>query len=156
MQLPINKEGNIELDLFEIVSEVVGRATQEEREAMVEAFGFQEPIRKWMVERLANEYARPSYNENIHKDRAELLAKIKDEELKYYADLIVDKMVDEHRHNKAYWELYHWCSDHNITNMAGFPHQALKSTDWKWQQEIEEVVRNIIKTERPDLLEVKE
>ncbi len=156
MQLPINKDGNIELDLFDIVSEVMGRATEEERQAMVENFGLQEPIRTWMVTRLANEYSRPSYNENVHKDRATLLTQIKEEELKYYADLIVDKMTDEYRHNKAYWEIYRWCSDHNITRMEGFPHQALKCSDWKWKQELEETVRQIIKTERPDLLEVKQ
>ncbi len=155
MNLPINKEGNIELDLFEIVSEVIGRATEEERQTMVEYFGLQKPIRKWMVERLADEFSRPSFDENIHKDRLELLTKIKDEELSYYADLIVDTMVDEHRHNKAYWELYRWCSANKITSMNGFPYQALKSDDWQWKQELETTVREIIKRERPDLLEVK-
>ncbi len=155
MQLPINKDGNIELDLFEIVSEVIGRATEEERETMVEYFALQKPIRKWMVERLAEEYSRPCYNEGIHKDRLELLQRIKVEELNYYASLIVEKMIDEHRHNKAYWELYRWCSDHSITNMVGFPHQALKNSDWKWREELEEIVKQIIKTDRPDLLEPK-
>jgi len=154
MNLPINKDGNIELDLFDIVSEVIGRATDEERETIVVYFGLQKPIRKWMVERLAEEYSRPSYNEEIHKDRSELLQKIKVEELNYYATLIAGKMIDEHRHNKAYWELYRWCSDHNLTCMVGFPHKALKNSDWEWKEEVEEIVRNIIKQERADLLEV--
>ncbi len=154
MRLPLNKEGNIELDLFEIISEVIGKATEEERDTIVEYFGLQKPIRKWMVGRLADEFSRPCYNESIHDDRSDLLQKIKDEELKYYASLITDKMVDEHRHNKAYWEIYRWCSDHGITHMEGFPHQALKLSDWDWKREIEETVRNIIKTERPDLLKV--
>lgn len=131
------------------------RATEEECQTMVEYFGLQKPIRKWMVERLANEYSRPSFYESVHKDRLELLQKIKQEELSFYACLIVEKMTDEHRHNKAYWEIYRWCSDHNITSMEGFPHQALKSDDFKWEQELEETVKRIIKTERTDLLEVK-
>jgi hypothetical protein len=155
MQLPINKDGNIELDLFEIVSEVVNRATEEERQTIVEYFGFQKSIREWMIKRLADEYSRPSYYEEIHKDRLELLRKIKIEELNFYASLIVGKMIDEHRHNKAYWEIYRWCSDHNITRMDGFPHQALKPDDWKWRGELEETVTQIIKQERPDLLDTK-
>ena len=155
MRLPINKDGNIELDLFEIVSEVIGRATEEERGAIVEYFGFQKPIRKWMVERLAKDYSRPAYCASVHEDRLELLNLIKQEELEYYASLIVEKMVDEHRHNKAYWKLYHWCSANNITIMDGFPHQALKCSDWDWRQELEMIVKDIIKKERPELLEVK-
>jgi len=155
MQLPMNKDGNIELDLFEIVSEVINRATQEEREAIVEYFGYQKPIREWMVERLATEFSRPSYYEEIHKDRLEFLRQIKEEELSFYADLIAQKVADERRHNKAYWELYHWCSNHNITHTDGFPHQALKSNDWDWKNEVAETVKEIIKQERPDLLDAK-
>jgi len=155
MNLPINKDGNIELDLFDIVSEVVNRATEEERQTIVEYFGFQEPIRKWMIKRLADEYSRPSFYTTVHEDRLELLQKIKVEELNFYASLIVEKMLDEHRHNKAYWELYHWCSDHHITGMEGFPHQSLKHVDWDWKMELEKTVKQIIKEERPDLLEPK-
>lgn len=155
MQLPINKDGNIELDLFEIVSEVVNKATPEEQEAIVEYFGFQKPIRKWMVDRLANEYSRPSFYEEIHEDRLALLKQIKQEELAFYADLIAQKVADERRHNKAYWELYHWCSNHGITRTAGFPRQALNSSDWDWKNEVAEIVEEIIKQKRPDLLEVK-
>ena len=155
MRLPINKDGNIELDLWEIVHEVVNRATEEERQMMVEYFAMQKPIRKWMIERLSNDFSRPSYDSSIHEDRHELLTKIKEEELNFYASLIVEKMLDEHRHNKAYWEIYRWCSHNNITRMAGFPHQALKHDDWKWRQELEETVATIIKQERPDILEPK-
>lgn len=155
MQLPINKDGNIELDLWEIVHEVVNRATEEEQQMMVEYFAMQKPIRKWIVERLADDFSRPNYNTSIHEDRDELLTKLKDEELKYYASLIVEKMIDEHRHNKAYWEIYHWCSDNNITRMEGFPRQALKHDDWKWRLELEETVGTIIKQDRPDILEPK-
>ena len=155
MQLPINKDGNIELNLVDIISEVMNRATEEERQTMVEYFALQEPIRKWMVERLADEYSRPCYNNKIHKDRLELLKKIKQEELEYYADKIVDKITNEYRHNKAYWELYWWCQANNITRMEGFPHQALKPSEWDWRMELEKMVCEVIKTERPDLLEVK-
>lgn len=156
MQLPINKDGNIELDLFDIVHEVMNKATEEERQTMVEYFGVQEPIRKWMVERLANEYSRPNFYEEVHKDRLDLLKRIKQEELAYYAGLIVNKITDEYRHHKAYWELYYWCRENNITNMAGFPHQALKSSDWKWKEELEKMVAETIRQERPSFLEVKE
>ena len=155
MRLPINKDGNIELDLFEIISEVIGRATEEERQTIVEFFGLQKPIREWMIERLADEFSRPSYCEEIHNDRLKLLQSIKVEELSFYAGLIVEKMTDEHRHNKAYWELYRWCQEHKITLTDGFPHQALKHGDWNWRQELEEAVKQIIKQERPDLLEAK-
>ncbi len=155
MQLPINKDGNIELDLWEIVHEVVNQATEEEQQMMVEYFAMQKPIRKWMVERLADDFSRPNYNTSTHEDRDELLTKLKDEELKYYASLIVEKMIDEHRHNKAYWEIYRWCSANNITRMEGFPHQALKHDDWKWRLELEETVGTIIKQDRPDILEPK-
>ncbi|MEE9304589.1 MAG: hypothetical protein V3U84_12505 [Thiotrichaceae bacterium] len=155
MRLPINKDGNIELDLFEIISEVINRATEEERQTIVEFFGFQRPIRKWMIERLADDYSRPSYCEEVHNDRLQLLQSIKVEELSFYAGLIVEKMLDERRHNKAYWELYHWCSEHKITLTAGFPHQTLKPDDWNWRQELEETVRQIVKQERPDFLEPK-
>ncbi len=156
MQLPINKDGNIELDLFDIVSEVVHRATPEEREAMVENFGILKPIRDFIIDKLANEYSRPSFYEGWHDDRLKFLKAIKQEELDYYASLIADKLSDEERHQKAYWELYWWCQKNNITNMAGFPHQALKCSDWKWKQELEDTVRQIIKTERPSLLEVNQ
>ncbi len=156
MQLPINKEGNIELDLFDIVSEVMNRVTEEERQTMVEYFALQKPIQKWMVERLATEYSRPNFYEGVHNDRLALLKSIKQEELEYYASLIADKVEDERRHNKAYWELYYWCSDNNITGMKGFPHQALKTGDFDWKHDVEETVKEIIKQERPDLLEVKE
>ena len=155
MQLPINKDGNIELDLFEIISEVINKATEEERQTIVEYFGFQKPIRKWMVERLADEYSRPSFYESVHDDRFALLKAIKQEELEYYADLIAQKVAGERRHNKAYWEQYWWCQKNNITAMDGFPHQALKSSDWNWKNEVAETVKEIIKQERPDLLEVK-
>lgn len=156
MQLPINKDGNIELDLFEIISEVVHRATPEEREAIVENFAILKPIREFIIDKLANEYSRPSFYEGWHHDRLKFLKAIKQEELDYYASLIVGKIVDEYRHNKAYWELYHWCSNHDITRMEGFPHQALKPSDWKWKEELEAMVKAVIKQERPDLLEVKE
>ncbi len=155
MRLPINKDGNIELDLFEIVSEVVNRASEEERQTIIEYFAMQKPIRKWMVERLAEEYSRPSYYSEVHEDRLDFLTKIKDEELSYYASLICEKITDEYRHSKAYWELYHWCSDHNITRMEGFPHQALKPSDFDWGHELETLVRDTIKQERPDLLKPK-
>ena len=155
MRLPINDKGNIELDLFDIVSEVTGKATEDERIAIVEYFALQEPIRKWMVERLANDYSRPGYSSSVHDDRLELLRSIKEEELNYFASLIVEKMIDEHRHNKAYWEIYRWCSDNNITRMEGFPHRSLKYDEWDWRMELEQTVRDIVKQERPDLLEVK-
>ena len=155
MRLPINKDGNIELDLSEIISEVVGKATDEERKTIIEYFGFLIPIRKLVIDMLAHEYSRPSFYEDVHKDRLELLTKVKQEELGYYAALIVDKVEDERRHNKAYWELYHWCSNNNITSRPSFPHQALKGGDWNWRLELEKVVTDIIKKERPDLLEVK-
>jgi len=154
MILPINKEGNIELDLFEIVSQVVHKATPEEKEAIIECFGLQKPIREWMVNRLATEFSRPCYCEGIHADRLKLLEAIKQEELNYYAALIVSKVEDERRHNKAYWELYRWCQAHNITGMEGFPHQALKHSEWDWKLEIERIIKDIIKNERPDLLKV--
>lgn len=153
MQLPINKDGNIELDLFAIISEVVHRATPEEREAIVEDFAILKPIREFIIDKLANEYSRPAFYEEWHQDRLKFLKAIKQEELEYYASLIVHKMIDEHRHNKAYWELYRWCSDNHITRMEGFPHQALKPSDWKWEEELENTVKEIIRKERPDLLE---
>ena len=120
---------------------------------MIEYFGFQEPIRKWMIERLAEEYSRPSYCEEIHRDRLDFLKRIKDEELSFYADLIASRVSDERRHNKAYWELYHWCQSHNITRIDGFPYQALKASDWDWKNDVAKTVRHIINQERPDLLE---
>jgi hypothetical protein len=157
MQLSINKEGNIELDLFDIVSEVIGRATEEERQTMVEYFGLQEPIRKWMVERWADDYSRPSYNNTIHKDRLDFLTKIKQEEMAYYADKIVDKINDEYRHNKAFWELYHWCQTNEVTRQKGFPStfQLLKESDWDWRRGLDAMVKDIIKNDRPDLIETK-
>lgn len=155
MQLPINKDGNIELDLFNIVSEVINRATPEERQSIIEYFAILKPIREFVIDKLANEYSRPAFYEGWHDDRLKFLKAIKQEELEYYASLIVNAMIDEHRHNKAYWEIYRWCSDHDITRMAGFPHQSLKHSDWKWKEELENTVKQIIKAERPDLLEVK-
>jgi len=156
MRLPINKDGNIELDLFDIVSEVVGKATEEERQTMVEYFGMQEPIRKWMVERLAEEYSRPSFYEEVHNDRKDFLRKIKDEELAFYASLIVERVNDECRHQQAYWKLYYWCSANNITRMNGFPSPILHPSDWDWRKELEDRVKQIIKTERSDLLGVSD
>jgi len=156
MQLPINKDGNIELDLFDIVSEVVHRATPEERETMVEYFGLMKPIRDFIIDKLANEYSRPSFYEGWHDDRLKFLKAIKQEELEYYASLIAGKVEDERRHNKAYWELFWWCQRNNITHMEGFPHQALKTGEWEWKREVEEIVKEAIKQQRPDLLEVKE
>jgi hypothetical protein len=37
--------------------------------------------------------------------------------------------------------------------MEGFPHQALKTSDWDWKMELENTVFEIIKRERPNLLE---
>jgi hypothetical protein len=80
---------------------------------------------------------------------------IKVEELKYYADLIVDKMVEESRHHKAYWELYHWCKNHDVNKIDGFPYNSLRPYDTDWTKELRETVENIIKEKRPDLLEPK-
>lgn len=155
MNLPLNKDGNIELDLHDIITEVIGKATEEEMIGIVESFGLQKPIRKWMVERLADEFSRPCYYESVHDDRLKLLQSIKVEELAYYADAIVKAMVDEHRHNKAYWELYWWCQKNNITSMNEFPHNALKPSDYNWKQALEKTVIKIIEEKRPDLLEPK-
>lgn len=151
MQLPINKDGNIELDLFDIVSEVMNRATEEEMQTMVEYFALQKPIRKWMVERLANEYSRHSYYQSVHDDRRELLKQIKDEELAYYADLIAEKVEREKRFEKSYYDLRNWCSEH----AKDFPWDKTE-IDLNFKREVEETVKTIIKTERPDLLEVKD
>ncbi len=155
MELSLNEKGNIELDLYAIITEVIGKATEEEMVDIVECFGLQKPIRRWMVERLADDYSRPCFNESIHDDRLKLLQSIKVEELKYYADLIVDKMVDEHRHNKAYWELYHWCQNHDVNKIEGFPYNSLRPSNTDWTKELRETVETIIKEKRPDLLEPK-
>jgi len=59
MQLPINKDGNIELDLFEIISEIVNEPTEEGLQTIIDYLDFQKPIRMWRVESLAEEYSRP-------------------------------------------------------------------------------------------------
>lgn len=155
MNLPLNKNGNIELDLYDIMAEVIGNATEEEMDGIIERFTLLPEIRRYMVDRLANEYSRYCYYEEIHKDRLSLLTKIKEEELNFYASLIADKVADEYRHNKAYWELYHWCSDKGYTHEDKFPHQALKPCDWDWIKGIEKIVVDTVKKERPSLLEVK-
>jgi len=149
MNLPINKDGNIELDLFEIVSIVIDKATPEERETITEYFGLQNPIREWMVERLANEYSRHCFYESVHQDRRELLKKIKEHELAYYADLIAEKVEREKRFEKAYYNLRNWCSE----NAKDYPWDRTE-IDFDFRRNLEEMVINIIKQERQDLLEV--
>ncbi len=150
MNLPINKDGNIELDLFEIVSIVIDRATPEEREAITEYFALQKPIREWMVERLANEYSRHSYYQSVHEDRREFLRQIMEEELAYYADLIADKVEDWKRYRDAYYELRNWCSE----NAKDYPWNKL-DIDFDFRRELETMIKDIVKQERPDLLEPK-
>jgi hypothetical protein len=40
--------------------------------------------------------------------------------------------------------------------MDGFPHRVLQPGDFDWKKEVEAVVREVIKQERPELLEAKE
>jgi hypothetical protein len=155
MNLSLNKNGNVELDLYEIISEVIGNATEAEMLSIIEEFALQPKIRKYMIDRLANEFSRPCFCEEIHNDRLELLQKIKAEELSFYASLIVGKMIDEYRHNKAYWELYWWCSNKGYSQEDSFPHQALKTSDWDWRLELENLVIETVKKERHELLEIK-
>ncbi len=114
MKLEINDKGKIELDMHDIITEVVGNTDDENLEELISMFGFQKRIFKMVSVALAEEFSRENYNTNIHEARELFLQHIKQEEIKFYASKIVNKLDDYKRSHEAYWQLYHWCSENNV------------------------------------------
>jgi hypothetical protein len=114
MKLGINDKGIIELDMLDIVREVVGNTPDEELDELISMFGFQKRISKMVSEALAEEFSRANYNTNIHECRDLFLKHIKQEEIKYYASVITDKLDDYKRAHEQYWKLYNWCSANHV------------------------------------------
>lgn len=114
MKLEINDKGKIELDMYDIITEVVGNTPDDELWKLVEMLGWQDRIFKMVSEALAEEFSRDNYNTHIHEARDLFLKHIKQEELKFYASAISNVFDDARRHSNSFWKLYHWCQDAGV------------------------------------------
>jgi len=152
MKLEINDKGKIELDMHDIITEVVGDTPDEELDELISMFGFQKRIFKMTSEALAKEFSRANYNTNIHECRDLFLKHIKQEEIKFYASLIVNKLDDYKRTHEAYWTLYRWCSDNNVfRNFEKYP-SVLNSPpiDFDFRRKLEEDIAQAFTEKYPE------
>ncbi len=152
MELKINDKMQIELDMYDIINEVVANTPQDRMWEIIEGFGWKNPIFKMVSEALAKEYSRKSYNTHLHENRDLFLKHIKQEEIKFYASVISDKLSDAKRFSDSYWKLYHWCSSHGVFGDHGYPEGDFPiKTDFDAKQELESVIYQAFLEKLPEL-----
>lgn len=152
MKLEMNDKGNIELDVHEIITELIGNTPDEELDDLISMFGFQKRISKMVSEALAKEFSRENYNTNIHECRDLFLKHIKQEEIKFYASLIANHVENYKRDHENYWKLYHWCSNNNLfQGREGYPSILHSSPiDFDFRKELEAEVVKAFAEKFPD------
>ena len=157
MKLEINDKGKLELDMYDIITEVVGNTDDEKLEELIRMFGFQKRILKMVSVALAEEFSRENYNTNIHEARELFLQHIKQEEIKFYASKIVNTVDNYKRTHASYWELYNWCSQNNIFRDYPNHPSSLNSPpiDFDFRRELEKDIAKIF-TEAVALLPKEE
>jgi hypothetical protein len=142
----------IEMDLYDIIDEVVSNTPEDRMWEIIEGFMWRKPILKMCSEALAEEYSRKCYNTHLHENRALFLKHIQQEEIKFYASVISDKLSDADRHDKSFWILYHWCSEHDVFRTHGYPCGDLPlKTDFNAKRELEDVIYKSFLEKFPEL-----
>jgi hypothetical protein len=157
MKFHITDQGKVEIDMMDIISTVVSNTADDELWKLVEMLGWQERMLKFVSQVLAEEYSRESYNESIHESRDLFLKHIKQEEIKFYASAISEKVCDAKRYNEAFWELYHWCSDKGIfREYHDYPKDLPEMTDFTWKHQLEDTIETAFLEKMPEVIETKE
>jgi predicted metal-dependent phosphoesterase TrpH len=146
MKIEINNDSKLEISLWDIIEEAFRQANEEGVSQMIEYLAIQPQVRKVIIHRLAEEFSRMSYYEEIHKDRREFLSAIKEQELDFYCDGIASKVEELRRDNEDYWKLYHFCSQNNLfyTKLSNGENKYLSPPK---RNEMDSEIRNKISTE---------
>lgn len=139
LKLKVNNEGKLVLDMHDLLAIAVENTADDDLWKLVEMLGWQERIFKLVSVALTEEYSRENYNTYLHEARADFLKHIKEEEVKYYASVISNKICDAKRHSDAYWKLHHWCRENDI---KGYPYDTLMPTDFNWKLQLEKTIQD--------------
>jgi hypothetical protein len=117
-------------------------------EKFIADLGWLPQVRKSIIETLKHEYSRESYNENIHKERDELLTAMKEKEIEYHTAYVTKLIEENKRLNADYWRLWHYYRDilRNDFNHKEFPPDTEK-IDFDFRKKVEEYLLTLIKKE---------
>ena len=106
--MKIKIEGTeIKFGINDFMYEISRELSEDDQIDMMNSLSWFDSILKKAVDLLAEEYSRPNYNESIHKFREDLLVKLKQEEIKYYASKIATLLEENRRWQNLYWKMYH-------------------------------------------------
>ena len=146
MKPEMNKQGKIQLDMFDIITEVIENMPNERMWEMIEQFGWHEKIFTWVSKALAEEFSRKNYDPMIHEERKKFLQKVKKQEIEYYAELIAARVEDEARMAKAYWKLYRWCSDNHIfrTDNGSYEASEFRGIDFDYRDNLVAIINEAL------------
>jgi hypothetical protein len=141
MKLELDDKGYIKIHLGDIVDEIMGDATQEQCQEVLEHFAWQKPMFSYVTEKLAEEYSRECYNSDMAKYRHDFLHAINKEQLDYYASVVANNIESLKRDNKKYWELYHYCEKVMTSEQKRGMPDFHKDIDHNYRHEFEKIVK---------------
>jgi len=107
------KEGKVCIDLGDLLYMVWEVQPDEfDQVEFIKKFAWMPQVREEVIRILKEEYSRKSYNEDVHEAREALLVIMKEEEIKFYANVIAKKVEKIQREDRDYWKLFHAVKDH--------------------------------------------
>lgn len=151
MKIEINDDSKLEISLWDIIEEAFRQANEEGVSQIIEYLSIQPQVRKVIIRRLAEEFSRKSYYEEIHKDRKEFLSMIGEQELNFYCDGIASDIEELRRDNENYWELYNFCSQNELF-YTKLPNGENKYLNPPKRKDIDFEIRNKISTELREII----
>jgi len=149
MNIKIKIEGKNKLildlsDLFYLLHDSFDN--EFDAEEFINDLGWIPQIRKQIIKTLKNEYSRGSYNNNVHKERNELLEAMKEKELEYYTNYVADLIEERNRWNNNYWKLWHWYNERldEHFHTKGSPPDTDK-IDFDYREEVAKYIQSVLK-----------
>lgn len=148
MKFELNlKDGKLCLDLGDLFYMAYEAQPDEfDQLEFIKKFAWMPQVREEIIKVLKEDYSRPSYCEEVHKEREKFLAAMRDEEIKFYASLIVEKVEDKIRWDREYWKLYHVVREY-VTDGVKIP--EMEKINFDYRKELEQVIIEAFKKNLP-------
>jgi len=141
-EIKIN-DGSIQISLRWLLSELED-VPPDQLLGILDGLSWNPVIIAKTVDLLANEFSRENYNTCVHTARLDFLCRVKEQEIKYYANSIADKIEERFRKINDYNRLYHHVFEHyGHVNLSKFPER--QKIDFEIRRELAAIVENAFK-----------
>ena len=142
MRMKIKLEGkNLVFELSDLLYEIHQNLEEFDQLELIKGLGWMDSVLKSAVDVFAEEYSRENYNPDLHKYRKDLLQKVKQGEIEYYAGKIASAIENLVRERRDYWKLYHHHKKFvdEMSNYGNEKQRELACQDYKNTPQMEDI-----------------